>query len=100
MIKELTEKQVKEEILSTEITVIDFYTTWCGPCQKLVPILEKIAETNRVFKVNGEKYPELCAEYGVTSVPTLLYFKDGKNLSITKGLTTEAAINIIIKDLG
>ena len=100
MIKDLTEKQFLEEILSTEVTIVDFYTPWCGPCKKLLPVLESVAASHRVFKMNAENYPEVCSEYGVMSVPTLLYFKDGKNVSLTKGLTTEAQINITIGELG
>jgi thioredoxin 1 len=101
MVKDLTEKQFQEEILSTEVTIVDFYTPWCGPCKKLLPALDSVAAAgNRVFKLNAENYPEVCSEYGVMSVPTLLYFKDGKNVSLTKGLVTEAQINITIGELG
>ncbi|CAF2053614.1 unnamed protein product [Brassica oleracea var. botrytis] len=62
--------------------LVDFYATWCGPCQLMVPILNEVSETLRdkiaVVKIDTEKYPSLANKYQVEALPTFILFKDGK----------------------
>ena len=61
--------------------LIDFYATWCGPCRMVAHIIDEIAEERgdiAVGKVNVDESPELAAEFGVYSIPTLVVLKDGK----------------------
>ncbi|MBR5140470.1 MAG: thioredoxin [Clostridia bacterium] len=61
--------------------LIDFYATWCGPCRMVAPIIEEIASERgdiAVGKVNVDESPELAAEFGVYSIPTLVVLKGGK----------------------
>ncbi len=61
--------------------LVDFYAEWCGPCKQLTPVLEEFAGEHpevRVVKVNVNDYPELTKRFGVTAMPTLLVFRDGK----------------------
>ena len=64
------------------VAVVDFFATWCGPCKMLSPVLHELAEeksgTLKVGKVNVDEQPELAAEFGVMSIPTLLLFENGK----------------------
>lgn len=62
------------------IEIKDFYSTWCLPCRRVVPILEQIAETYpdiKITKIDVEQDPELTAKYGVKGVPTVFFEKDG-----------------------
>jgi thioredoxin 1 len=90
--REINSDEFKEEVQNAEATIIDFYTDWCGPCKRLIPVLEEIAEQHRVFKINAESCPELCVEYGVTSVPTLLFFKDGTLINKAGGIMSKTDI--------
>lgn len=72
-----------EEIIKSEKPVlIDFFATWCGPCQMMHPILEEVAKNvgdkARVLKIDIDKNQNLSAVYNVRSVPTLMIFKDGE----------------------
>ncbi|KNA08662.1 hypothetical protein SOVF_160620 [Spinacia oleracea] len=67
---------------SDKPVLVDFYATWCGPCQFMVPILEQVNATLKdkvqVVKIDTEKYPELAAKYKIEALPTFILFKDGK----------------------
>ncbi|EOA38614.1 hypothetical protein CARUB_v10010465mg [Capsella rubella] len=62
--------------------LVDFYATWCGPCQIMVPILNEVSETLKdkiaVVKIDTEKYPTLANKYQIEALPTFILFKDGK----------------------
>lgn len=62
--------------------LVDFYATWCGPCQMMAPILEQVGATLRdrlqVVKIDTDKYPNLASKYQIEALPTLVLFKDGQ----------------------
>lgn len=62
--------------------LVDFYATWCGPCQMMTPILEQVGATLRdrlqVVKIDTDKYPNLASKYQIEALPTLVLFKDGQ----------------------
>ena len=79
-----------DEILrsSKPLVMIDFFATWCGPCTKLHPILEKLAADSDAYdivKVDVDENPALAEKFSVSAVPTLLIFKDGKSISRSEG---------------
>jgi thioredoxin 1 len=81
--------------LSAKPMVIDFWAPWCGPCRALGPILDSIAEENDdivVCKVNIEEEAKLAEKFNVTRIPTLVFFKDGKQVDRTVGGMTKMAI--------
>jgi thioredoxin 1 len=69
-------------VLKSNIPVlVDFYADWCGPCQRLAPVLEELAAEApdvRIVKINVENSPNLAAEYGVNAIPSLKVFKNGE----------------------
>ena len=74
-----------DDLITSNIPVlVDFYAEWCGPCKMMKPILEDVkamkGEKGRVVKVDVDKHQELAAYYQIQSVPTLMIFKDGKQL--------------------
>ncbi|MFM7596139.1 MAG: thioredoxin family protein [Flavobacteriales bacterium] len=71
------------DIIHGEIpTLVDFHATWCGPCKTLAPILEQLKATKgaslRILKIDVDKNPTIANELGIRGVPTLIYYKNGK----------------------
>ena len=95
-VKKLNNDNFKAEILESEgIAIVDFYADWCGPCKMMAPVIDKIAEENpelNVAKVNVDESGELAARFGIMSIPTLIVFKDGKEINRSLGAKNKAAI--------
>ncbi len=97
----LTSKNFEEEALKSEKTVlIDFYADWCGPCQMMSPIIEKIAEENKdiiVGKINVDEEENLAVRYNVMSIPTFIVIKNGEEVNRIVGAVSKSEIEEIIK---
>ena len=77
--------------LTDELTIVDFFATWCGPCKMLAPVLEEIAMDNkdvRILKVDVDEANDLADEYRISAVPTLIMFKNKKVLQVKTGYMT------------
>ena len=71
----------KEKIAGNETVLVDFYAVWCGPCKMTAPIIEEIAaeaQDFKVYKVDVDNVPDAAVAYGVSSIPTIISFKGGK----------------------
>ncbi len=90
MIKYLKNEDFEEEVKSG-VVLVDFYADWCGPCQRMGEVLEKMEDTN-VLKVNTDEHNELALSFGVMSIPTLILFKDGSAVGKLIGLQSEEDI--------
>lgn len=80
---EITNENFQETVLDNEnVSVVYFWAVWCGPCRTAAPVFKKLAKTevgNTTYgKVNVDESPEIATKYGIRSIPTLLFFKDGK----------------------
>ncbi len=81
-IVELTKDNFEQEVLAAKVpVVIDFWATWCGPCQMQSPIIDKVAQELgdkvKVCKVNVDEQPSIAMEYRIASIPTLVFMKYG-----------------------
>ena len=84
------------EVMNEEKTVLlDFWASWCGPCRMLSPIVDQVADERpdvKVGKVNVDEQPDLAAQFGVMSIPTLLVFKNGKLVNQSVGSRPKAGV--------
>ena len=85
------------ELVKNNITIVDFYADWCGPCKMLGSVLEKL--DYNVVKINTDNFPELAREFAVMSIPTVLIYKDGKNVGKFIGFRSKEEIDDIIKNI-
>lgn len=89
--------EFETKVLKSERPVlVDFYATWCGPCKALSPTVEAVAREvdgkANVYKVNVDDEPELASQFGVMSIPTLVYFRNGEETDRQNGIQSRDAI--------
>lgn len=96
--------QITTEVLKTEkLVVMDFFATWCMPCQMLSPVLDSISKKYsndvEIFKVNVDDNQETAIRYNVSSVPTIIFFKNGEEIERQVGFIEEDSFSNIIEEL-
>ena len=101
MALEINANDFQAEVLEAKETVlVDFWAPWCGPCRMQAPVLEKFAEENpavKVVKVNVDDNQELAMEHNISSIPTLLVFKNGEAVNFAVGLQSKSALEELVK---
>jgi len=91
---EVNGNNFKQEVLESTVPVlVDFWAPWCMPCRMLAPIIEKLAEENegklKVCKLNTDENQNIAAQYGIQGIPTLIVFKEGKEVGRTVGVMSK-----------
>ena len=97
----LTETNFEEEVLKADKPVlVDFWATWCGPCRMLAPVVEEIAQEYdgkvKVCKVDVDEEEALAIRFGISSIPTLLVFKNGQLADTSVGFVTKEQIEAML----
>ena len=91
-IKDLTDKNFQYQ-LKNNISLVDFWASWCVPCKMMAPVLNELAEEVRpgvqVCKVNVEEYQSLASQYGIKGIPTMLLFRNGKEINRFVGVKSK-----------
>ena len=92
----ITKANFEEEVLRSEKPVlVDFWASWCGPCKMLAPVLHEFADEHaelKVGKVNVDEEMDLAMRFGVSSIPTLILFKNGEVVKTTVGFLPKAQL--------
>lgn len=98
-IKHFTDKEFQDQI-QDGVTLVDFYANWCGPCRTLAPVLEQVAKDLKgkasVGKVDIDNEQKTATQFQITSVPTMILFKNGKEVGRLVGLRTADAVKDFI----
>ena len=96
MEKVIENPNVAEVLASSPVVVVDFWATWCGPCRMLMPVVEEVAAEMEgkavIAKCNVDEADEVALKYGIRSIPTLLFFKNGELADRTVGVVSKSEI--------
>ncbi len=103
--REVNEQTFEQEVLQSGLPVlVDFFADWCGPCRMLSPVVRELAEEYegkvKMVKVNVNEAGALAASFGVSNIPTLVYFQDGQVKGVSVGLTDKADLEQKLADWG
>lgn len=93
--RKIDEKEFVNLIRSEKLVVVDFYADWCMPCRYLSPILEKLSKEYKdveFYKLNVDENQELAFEYGISSIPTVLFFRKGQIIGGFVGAMPESMV--------
>ena len=87
------------------VVLVDFWAPWCGPCRMQAPILEQLdgevdEDELRIYKMNVDENPNTARQFGIMSIPTLLFKKDGKIVKQVAGVHTKEQIKAILAEIG
>ncbi len=102
MVKHINSEELETLLKGEKPVVCDFWATWCGPCRMLAPVFEEVSEQfadKAVFvKVDVDENESAAAKYGISSIPNVILFKDGKPAVSNLGFVPAAALEEFVKD--
>ena len=103
MVLEVLDANIKTLLAENSILVVDFWAPWCGPCKMMLPVVEELAAEYEGRgpggKLNVDENPETCEEYGIMSIPTLLFFKNGELVERIVGAARKNDVQKVIETL-
>jgi thioredoxin 1 len=96
-----TDSSFDADVLEADtLVLVDFWATWCGPCRALAPHLDTLAQEYdgklKVVKIEADKNPETANRYGVTALPTLILFKNGKQMKKHVGAANIGKLKLLV----
>lgn len=102
MVIDVKKSNFQEEVISADkLVLVDLYATWCTPCKALAPVLEELADKYadkiKVVKVNVDEEESIAAKFGIASIPTVIFFKNGQTAASFVGLRSASEIEKMIE---
>ncbi|MGM0428021.1 MAG: thioredoxin [Thermodesulfobacteriota bacterium] len=100
----ITDDEFDKEVLQSKgLVAVDFWAPWCGPCHTMAPALEEFAAANagkvKVFKLDAEDNPKTSERYAIKSIPTIIFFRDGKPVETVVGAASQSVLKKKLADL-
>jgi thioredoxin 1 len=100
----LSDADFEEKVLKNSLPVIvDFWAAWCGPCRMVAPVLEELASEYNgkavIAKLNVDENPQTPNQFGIQAIPTMIFFKDGKEVEKVVGVTPKNEIAAKLESL-
>lgn len=97
MALEFTDSNFQTDVLqSDQLTVVDFWAEWCGPCRAISPVIEELSKQYngkvKIGKLNIDQHPDVGINYGITSIPAILFIKDGKVIDKQMGAAPKSVL--------
>lgn len=96
MAKQLTDNNLEAALQSEGLIVIDFWAEWCGPCKKLSPVVDELAEEMEgevdIYKCDVDENSEVCDQFGIRNIPTVIFYKGGKVVDKHVGTAIKAQL--------
>ena len=104
MVIDVKRSNFQEEVISADkLVLVDLYAAWCAPCKALAPVLEELADKYadkiKVVKVNVDEEESIAAKFGIASIPTVIFFKNGQTAASFVGLRSASEIEKMIEKL-
>ena len=101
--KHFTDLNFKKEVLESDLPVlVDFWAAWCGPCKMIAPLIDELAKEYtgkmKIGKVDVDTNPKVATEYGVMSIPTIIFFKKGKVMNQLVGAASKQELKRKIEE--
>lgn len=100
---ELNDNNFYEEIKKNKLTLVDFWASWCGPCQMIAPVIEEVAKEFlgklKIAKIDVDDNPKIAADFDVMNIPTLIFFKEAQEVDRIVGIISKKDLTHKIKEL-
>lgn len=102
MVKEIKDSDFEQEVIkNSNVSVVDFWAAWCGPCKMLSPVIDEVSEElsgkANFFKVNVDENPIISNTFRIASIPTVMVFKDGKVVDTMVGFRPKQQVKSLIE---
>lgn len=101
-LQNLTEETFEEQVKAAPLAMVDFWATWCGPCKLMGPVVDKMAEEYDgkvvVGKVNADDEMDLVQDFGIMSIPTIIFFKNGEEIDRKVGVVPASELKKVLDD--
>ena len=101
----MSENEIPKDLLDTQITILDFYAEWCGPCRSLTPTINELIteyandKNVKILKINVDEQPAIANKFNVRGIPNVVFIKDGELVTRFSGGKSKKDIINIIDDL-